>query len=51
MVIPFLPPSINGLGQFGGFTYELLDQSGGADREPRRPRPINWSRRATRRPG
>jgi hydrophobic/amphiphilic exporter-1 (mainly G- bacteria), HAE1 family len=30
MVIPFLPPSINGLGQFGGFTYELLDQSGGA---------------------
>ena len=28
-VIPFLPPSINGLGQFGGFTYELLDQSGG----------------------
>jgi HAE1 family hydrophobic/amphiphilic exporter-1 len=30
MVIPFLPPSIQGLGQFGGFTYELLDQSGGA---------------------
>ena len=29
MVIPFLPPSINGLGQFGGFQYELLDQSGG----------------------
>ena len=29
MVIPFLPPSINGLGQFGGITYELLDQSGG----------------------
>jgi HAE1 family hydrophobic/amphiphilic exporter-1 len=29
MVIPFLPPSINGLGQFGGFSYELLDQSGG----------------------
>ncbi|MGE5244965.1 MAG: efflux RND transporter permease subunit [Betaproteobacteria bacterium] len=28
-VIPFLPPSINGLGQFGGFTYELQDQSGG----------------------
>jgi HAE1 family hydrophobic/amphiphilic exporter-1 len=28
-VFPFLPPSINGLGQFGGFTYELLDQSGG----------------------
>jgi HAE1 family hydrophobic/amphiphilic exporter-1 len=29
MVFPFLPPSINGLGQFGGFTYELLDQTGG----------------------
>jgi HAE1 family hydrophobic/amphiphilic exporter-1 len=29
MVIPFLPPSINGLGTFGGITYELLDQSGG----------------------
>ena len=28
-MIPFLPPAINGLGQFGGFTYELLDQSGG----------------------
>jgi HAE1 family hydrophobic/amphiphilic exporter-1 len=28
-VFPFLPPSINGLGEFGGFTYELLDQSGG----------------------
>ena len=35
MVIPFLPPSINGLGQFGGFTYELLDQSGGPIRESR----------------
>ena len=29
MVIPFLPPSIFGLGNFGGLTYELLDQSGG----------------------
>ena len=29
MVVPFLPPSINGLGTFGGFSYELLDQSGG----------------------
>jgi HAE1 family hydrophobic/amphiphilic exporter-1 len=29
LVIPFLPPSINGLGTFGGITYELLDQSGG----------------------
>ena len=29
LVIPFLPPSIQSLGQFGGFSYELLDQSGG----------------------
>jgi HAE1 family hydrophobic/amphiphilic exporter-1 len=29
MVLPFLPPSINVGGQFGGFSYELLDQSGG----------------------
>jgi hydrophobic/amphiphilic exporter-1 (mainly G- bacteria), HAE1 family len=30
MVIPFLPPAINGLGTFGGFQYELLDQTGGS---------------------
>jgi HAE1 family hydrophobic/amphiphilic exporter-1 len=30
-VIPFAPPSIQGLGNFGGFTMEVLDQSGGAD--------------------
>jgi HAE1 family hydrophobic/amphiphilic exporter-1 len=29
MVIPFLPPAIQGLGIFGGFEYQLLDQSGG----------------------
>jgi len=29
MVLPFLPPSIPTLAVFGGFTYELLDQSGG----------------------
>jgi HAE1 family hydrophobic/amphiphilic exporter-1 len=29
MVFPIVPPSIQGLGQFGGFTYELLDQTGG----------------------
>jgi hydrophobic/amphiphilic exporter-1 (mainly G- bacteria), HAE1 family len=29
IIIPFLPPSIAGVGFFGGFTYELLDQSGG----------------------
>jgi HAE1 family hydrophobic/amphiphilic exporter-1 len=28
-VVPFLPPSINGLGTFGGFQYELQDQLGG----------------------
>ncbi len=26
MVIPFEPPAINGLGAFGGFQFELLDQ-------------------------
>ncbi len=29
MVIPFAPPSINGLGAFGGFTFEVLDLAGG----------------------
>jgi len=29
IVFPFLPPAINGLGTFGGFQYELLDQTGG----------------------
>ncbi len=28
LVIPFAPPSINGLGNFGGFTMQVLDQSG-----------------------
>jgi hydrophobic/amphiphilic exporter-1 (mainly G- bacteria), HAE1 family len=28
-VFPILPPSIEGLGIFGGFQYELLDQTGG----------------------
>ena len=31
MVIPFAPPAINGLGNFGGFTMEVLDQSGTGD--------------------
>ncbi len=30
MLIPILPPPVSGLSQFGGFTYELLDQSGGS---------------------
>jgi HAE1 family hydrophobic/amphiphilic exporter-1 len=29
LVIPFAPPGIQGLGTFGGFQYELLDQTGG----------------------
>jgi HAE1 family hydrophobic/amphiphilic exporter-1 len=26
IVLPFLPPAVQGLGEFGGFAYELLDQ-------------------------
>ena len=29
LVIPFAPPGIQGLSAFGGFQYELLDQTGG----------------------
>ncbi len=29
VVIPFVPPGIQGLSVFGGFQYELLDQTGG----------------------
>jgi HAE1 family hydrophobic/amphiphilic exporter-1 len=29
MVVPFAPPAIQGLSVFGGFQYELLDQTGG----------------------
>ncbi|HVT58640.1 MAG TPA: multidrug efflux RND transporter permease subunit [Thermoanaerobaculia bacterium] len=28
LVLPLLPPSINGLGIYGGFAFEVLDQSG-----------------------
>ena len=28
VVLPFLPPAVQGLGQFGGFQYELQDQGG-----------------------
>ncbi len=31
LVIPFAPPSINGLGNFGGFAMQVLDQGGAAD--------------------
>jgi HAE1 family hydrophobic/amphiphilic exporter-1 len=31
IVIPFLPPPIQGQGATGGFTFELVDQSGGID--------------------
>jgi HAE1 family hydrophobic/amphiphilic exporter-1 len=30
-IVPFAPPSIQGLGVFGGFTFEVLDQGGGTD--------------------
>ena len=30
IVLPFLPPSVQGIGRFGGFQFEVLDQSGGA---------------------
>jgi hydrophobic/amphiphilic exporter-1 (mainly G- bacteria), HAE1 family len=29
MIVPFVPSSIPGLGAFGGFTFEVLDQTGG----------------------
>jgi len=28
LVLPFLPPAVNGLGNFGGFQFELQDQGG-----------------------
>jgi len=28
LVLPFLPPPVQGLGEFGGFAYELQDQGG-----------------------
>ncbi|MGE3840961.1 MAG: efflux RND transporter permease subunit [Vicinamibacterales bacterium] len=31
MVIPILPPSIQGVGAFGGFSFQVLDQTGGTD--------------------
>jgi HAE1 family hydrophobic/amphiphilic exporter-1 len=31
IVVPFIPPSIPGVGVFGGFQFEVLDQGGGAD--------------------
>lgn len=29
LAIPFAPPSINGISAFGGFTFQVLDQTGG----------------------
>jgi HAE1 family hydrophobic/amphiphilic exporter-1 len=29
VVVPFLPPPIQGIGRFGGFQFEVLDNSGG----------------------
>ena len=31
LVIPFAPPSIQGLGEFGGFEMQILDQTGSGD--------------------
>ncbi len=31
LAIPFLPPPIQGQGSTGGFTFEIIDQAGGAD--------------------
>jgi hydrophobic/amphiphilic exporter-1 (mainly G- bacteria), HAE1 family len=31
IVVPFAPPAIQGLSTFGGFQFEVLDQTGGAD--------------------
>jgi HAE1 family hydrophobic/amphiphilic exporter-1 len=28
-VLPFMPPSVQGIGRFGGFTFEVLDETGG----------------------
>jgi len=30
VVLPFLPPSVQGIGRFGGFQFEVLDEGGGA---------------------
>ena len=40
-VIPFAPPAIQGLGQFGGFTFEVLDQGGGTNANGRSRRKRN----------
>lgn len=29
VIVPFLPPPIQGIGRFGGFQFEVLDESGG----------------------
>ena len=33
-IVPFLPPSIQGVGQFGGFQFQVLDQTGNPDIGP-----------------
>ncbi len=37
LVIPFLPPPIQGQGSTGGFTFEIIDQAGGTDFGPLAP--------------
>jgi HAE1 family hydrophobic/amphiphilic exporter-1 len=31
MIIPIVPPSIQGIGEFGGFAFQVLDQTGSPD--------------------
>ncbi len=40
LVLPFLPPAVQGLGQFGGFQYELEDQGGHSLGRPRQSHSI-----------
>ncbi len=48
--LPFLPPPIQGIGRFGGFQFEVLDDSGGRIERPRHARRSAIVARATARP-
>ena len=49
IVVPFAPPSIPGLGKFGGFEFQVLDQSGRRHQRAGGGDVRRWSARATRR--
>ena len=51
MVIPFAPPPIPGLGAFGGFEFQVLDQAGGRHRRAGARDVRRWSAPATSRRG